>query len=106
MQKRCVHDVKMLCRKLFENQRLRCKAIFSLYSDLTPLKHPPSLPNSPQQQYGIRTFATKSIAETNDGPTSSIIQGTIPFHGKGLKMGQEWLDQSDNVKDLLTRVLH
>jgi acyl dehydratase len=53
------------------------------------LKHPPSLPNSPQQHEPIRTFATKSINETKDDPTSSnTIQGTIPFHGKGLKMGQ------------------
>mmetsp|Transcript_6604 Transcript_6604/g.11082 ORF Transcript_6604/g.11082 Transcript_6604/m.11082 type:complete len:304 (+) Transcript_6604:121-1032(+) len=104
--RRCAHDVNnmmmMVCRNLLKHQRLRSGQIISLpsaavviqdsnYSDLTTfMKHPSSSrKNSLQHHESIRTFATNSHTESTEYPSSlSVIQGTIPLHGKGLKMGQ------------------
>ena len=93
---RCGH---FICRNLVEQQRLQCGSALSsegaiihdiiIDLDLSSLRHQ----SSRHAQYMHRTNRThttnsKATVATEDDNTSSTIQGKIPMHGKGLKMGQ------------------
>ena len=93
--RRCGH---VICRNLTE-QRLQCGStlsssaavIHNIDLDLSSLRHQSSR-HAQHMHRTNRTLTTNSIATVaateDDNNTSSPIHGTIPMHGKGLKMGQ------------------
>lgn len=94
--RRCGHSI---CRNLTEQQRLQCGStlsssaavILNIDLDLSSLRHQSSRHAQHIMHRTNRTLTTNSIATvvaTEDDNDSSPIHGTIPMHGKGLKMGQ------------------
>mmetsp|Transcript_29637 Transcript_29637/g.43558 ORF Transcript_29637/g.43558 Transcript_29637/m.43558 type:complete len:275 (-) Transcript_29637:1135-1959(-) len=93
--RRCGH---VICRNLIEQQRLHCGSalsssaavIHNIDLDLSSLRHQSSR-HAQHMHRTNRTHTTNSkatVAATEDDNASSTIHGTIPMHGKGLKMGQ------------------